>query len=70
MGAHAEFVSLQNSIERMKWLNMTPVWVERPLPKEEVRQKSKGNGNRTQHGRDMDQNSIVKLQLRVVEICG
>ena len=37
--ALAEFRGLQKRLERGEWLTSTPVWVERPAPKEEGRRK-------------------------------
>ena len=33
-GALADFGGLQKRVERGEWLTSTPVWVERPAPKE------------------------------------
>ena len=43
LGALAEFGGLQKKIERGEWLTTTPVWVDRPTPKEEVQWKSNQN---------------------------
>ena len=42
-GALEEFREIQKRVERGEWLTLTPVWVERPAPKEEGRRKSDGN---------------------------
>ena len=44
LGALEEFIGLQKRVERDEWLTLTPVWVERPAPKEEGRRKSEGKG--------------------------
>ena len=43
-GALAEFGGLQKRVEIGEWLTSTPVWVERPAPKEERCLKLDGNG--------------------------
>ena len=43
-GALAEFGGLQKRVERGEWLTLTPVWLERPAPKEEGSYKSDGKG--------------------------
>ena len=44
LGALTEIWGLQKKVERGEWLTSTPVWLERPSPKEEGRQKSDGKG--------------------------
>ena len=44
LGALEDFRGLQKRVDRGEWLTLTPVWVERPAPKEEGRRKSEGNG--------------------------
>ena len=43
-GALEEFGGLQKRVERGEWLTSTPVWVERPKPKEEGLRESDRNG--------------------------
>ena len=50
---------------------MTPVWVERPAPKEEIRQKSEGNRFGTQQGgRGVGEGTVfnhgVDPQMRII----
>ena len=72
-GALAEFGGLQKKVERGEWLTLTPGWLDRPAPKEEVCQKSGvhgiGSGPISEGGvRYLVLNNRVDLQLRIVEI--
>ena len=74
-GALAEFGGLQKKVERGEWLTLTPVWVERPAQKEEVRRKSYGNGFGARPiggggGRDTIFNHGIDPQLRIMERLG
>ena len=62
-GALEEFQGLQKRVERGEWMTSMLVWVERPAPREEGRQKLEGNGNGARnHG--------IDLQLRISENLG
>ena len=74
-GALAEFGGIQKKEERREWLTSTPVWVERPAPKEEGRRKSDGNGlgARQRGGGDGGGtvfNHGVDTHLRIIENMG
>ena len=73
--ALAEFGGIQKRVERREWLTSTPVWVERPAPKEEGRWKSYGNGLGAQKsGRGCGGGTVfnhgVDTQLRIIENIG
>ena len=44
LGYLAEFGGIQKKVDGGDWLTSTPVWVNRPAPKEEGLQKSDGHG--------------------------
>ena len=74
-GELAEFRGLQKRVERGEWLTLTPVWVERPAPKEEVRWKSDGHGfGAQQSGRGVREGTVfnhgVDPQLQIIENLG
>ena len=74
-GALAKFGGLQKKVERGECITSTPVWVERPSPKEEGCQKSDGNGfGARQSGRGGGGGTIfnhgVDPQLRIIENLG
>ena len=73
MGALVKFSSLQKRIERGEWLTTTPVWVDRPAPKEEglIKLDRSRNGTRLGIGvRCPVQNSGFEAKLRVMDIFG
>ena len=74
-GALAEFEGLQKRVERGEWLTSTPVWVERPAPKEEELRKSDGNGLVARQSGERGWGSSVfnhgvDPQLRIIENLG
>ena len=65
-----EFRGLQKRVERGEWLTSMPLWVERPAPREEGRQKSGLNRiGAQQDGRGVREGTVfshrVDLQLRI-----
>ena len=75
LGAPAEFGKLKKKLERGDYITTTPVWVDRPTPKEEGRRKSDGHGSRYRMscgggGRDSVHNIGVEPQLWIMERLG
>ena len=74
-GSLAKFEGLQKKVERGEWLTLTPVWVDRPLQKEEGRRKLDRHGTGTKPsggggGRNAIFNHGIDLQLRIMERLG
>ena len=72
LGDLAEFGGLQKKVERGEWLTSTPVWVDRPVQKEEGLLKSDGNGmvamsSGNGGGRNAIFNHGIDLQLQIME---
>ena len=70
-----EFRVLHKREERGKWMTSMPVWVERPAPREEGRQKSEGNRiGAQQDGKGVGEGTVfkngVEPQLRISENLG
>ena len=74
-GSLADFGGLQKKAERGECITLTPVWVERPAPKEEGRRKLDGNGFGARQssgggGGDKISNHGIYKQLRIIDNLG
>ena len=75
MGALAEFGGIHKKVEIGDWITTTPVWVDRPTPKEEGRRESDGIriGYRMiggRGGRESVHNTGLDPQLQIMERLG